>query len=88
MAIVERTHEITLRHWDVLIKLFRIFVFFFLQPPSMISAECQTLTQQCGDELGLFPGNSGSGGASGRATVTTAPTTTTTRSSTATMILT
>ena len=44
----------------------------------MISAECQTLTQQCGDELGLFPGNSGSGGASGRATVTTAPTTTTT----------
>jgi len=29
----------------------------------MVSAECQTLTQQCGDELGLFP-SSGGGAAS------------------------
>lgn len=39
----------------------------------MVSAECQTLTQQCGEELGLFPGGSGTSnsGTSGRSTSTT-----------------
>ena len=32
----------------------RLFDFIQIQPQSMVSAECQTLTQQCGDELGLF----------------------------------
>lgn len=40
----------------------------------MVSAECQTLTQQCGDELGLLPGNSQ------RPSTTTSTTTTTTES--------
>ena len=40
----------------------------------MVSAECQTLTQQCGEELGLFAGSSSGG--SGRTTSTTSTTTT------------
>lgn len=39
----------------------------------MISAECQTLTQQCGEELGLFPGSGNNNG--GRSTSTTSTTT-------------
>lgn len=51
-------------------------LFISLQPPSMVSAECQTLTQQCGEELGLFSGsNSNGGGGSGRSTSTTSTTT-------------
>lgn len=44
-----------------------------LQPPSMVSAECQTLTQQCSDELGLFSGSgmAGGNGRSGSADTTT-----------------
>ncbi len=47
-----------------------------LQPPSMVSAECQTLTQQCGEELGLF--SSGSNQSAGRSASTTSTTTTST----------
>ena len=50
--------------WQFYIFFFSFSFFFLLfQPPSMVSAECQTLTQQCGDELGLFP-SSGGGAAS------------------------
>ncbi|KAI9551395.1 hypothetical protein GHT06_021728 [Daphnia sinensis] len=49
------------------------------KPPSMVSAECQTLTQQCGEELGLF--SSGSNPSAGRSPSTTTTTTTTTTSS-------
>ncbi|XP_046443078.1 SPARC-related modular calcium-binding protein 2-like isoform X3 [Daphnia pulex] len=46
------------------------------KPPSMVSAECQTLTQQCGEELGLF--SSGSNQSAGRSASTTSTTTTST----------
>ncbi|EFX84690.1 hypothetical protein DAPPUDRAFT_194402 [Daphnia pulex] len=42
----------------------------------MVSAECQTLTQQCGEELGLF--SSGSNQSAGRSASTTSTTTTST----------
>lgn len=45
----------------------------------MVSAECQTLTQQCGEELGLF--SSGSNQSAGRSPSTTTTTSTTTTSS-------
>ncbi|XP_057379159.1 SPARC-related modular calcium-binding protein 2-like isoform X2 [Daphnia carinata] len=48
------------------------------KPPSVVSAECQTLTQQCGEELGLF--SSGSNQSAGRSPSTTTTTTTTTTS--------
>lgn len=37
----------------------------------MVSAECQTLTQQCGDELGLFAGSPGRTGSTTSSTTTT-----------------
>lgn len=56
---------------------FKHFGFYFvLQPPSTVSAECQTLTQQCGDELGLFTSSTVGGGGRTSSSTTTSTTTT------------